>query len=499
MNTLHDRNPQIAARRLGERPSPRPLPARLAGAVFGLVAAAAPAAELWIGAATIDITPDRPVALDGQFHTRVSRGVDNPITATAVAIEARDKGGAVDHAVFVSCDLVVFRPPVPPPLRDRLRGRLPEVDPRKVILTATHTHTAPVTQEGTYAIPTNGVMRPAEYVPFLTERLADVIVNAWTQRQAGSVSWALGHAVVGQNRRAVYADGTAQMYGATSRDDFRGLEGGADHGLQTLFFWNRDGEPIAVGINLACPSQEVESRSTINADFWHDVRQQVRAALTNDLAVLGWPGAAGDISPHRMYFKAAEDRMLKLRGLTATQEIGRRIARETVDLCGLARRETRADVEFSHRVEDLVLPVRRVTDAEAAQARSEVEAMTKKGDATHRTAWFQATVDRHRTQDRDSTFPVEIHVLRIGDVAIATNPFELFGDYGVQVQGRSPALQTLVIELTGGWGRYLPTRRAVAGGGYSAVVESGMVGPEGGQILVDRTVEWIKAAWEVKR
>ena len=81
-------------------------------------------------------------------------------------------------------------------------------------------------------------------------------------------------------------------------------------------------------------------------------------------------------------------------------------------------------------------------------------------------------------------------MVRIGDVAIATNPFELFSDYGVQIKGRSKAVQTFVVQLCGP-GSYLPTRRAVAGGGYSAVVESSEVGPEGGQVLVDRTVEMI--------
>ena len=77
----------------------------------------------------------------------------------------------------------------------------------------------------------------------------------------------------------------------------------------------------------------------------------------------------------------------------------------------------------------------------------------------------------------------------MGDVAIATNPFELFVDYGVQIKGRSKALQTLLLQFTNGPGSYLATAKAVGGGGYGAVVESNQVGPEGGQILVERTVQ----------
>jgi hypothetical protein len=90
-------------------------------------------------------------------------------------------------------------------------------------------------------------------------------------------------------------------------------------------------------------------------------------------------------------------------------------------------------------------------------------------------------------------FEMEMHVLRLGDVAIATNQFELFTDYGVQIKGRSPALQTFIIQLAGP-GTYLPTERAVRGGGYGA--ERFQVGPEGGQMLVDKTVETIEALWK---
>ena len=456
---------------------------------------AATAAELWIGGATTSITPDQPVALDGQFGTRVSRSVDNPVLATAVAIEARQDGRSIDQAVLVSCDLVAIRPPVLAPLRERLQKKLPDLDARKVILTATHTHTAPVTEEGKYEIPKEGVMQPSQYVEFLHDRLEELIANAWNQRKPGGVSWGLGHAVVGYNRRAVYANGTAVMYGKTDRPEFRGIEGYEDHGLEMLFFWNEARKPLAVAVNVPCPSQEVEGGSKINADFWHDVRQQLQAGELKDVLVLGWPGAAGDQSPHRMYRKAAEERMLKLRGLSYTQEIARRIVGEINEVCELLRDNVQSDVPFAHKVDDVALPVRKVTEKEAADAQAEIDALAKKGDASRRRLWHQKVVDRYQRQDQEPTLSVEVHALRIGDVAIVTNPFELFLDYGVQMQGRSKALQTFVLQLTCGSCGYLPTQRAVDGGGYSAVVASSHVGPEGGQLLTDRSVELINSLW----
>jgi hypothetical protein len=89
---------------------------------------------------------------------------------------------------------------------------------------------------------------------------------------------------------------------------------------------------------------------------------------------------------------------------------------------------------------------------------------------------------------------MELHVIRIGDIAIATNPFELFTDYAIQMKARSPAVQTFVIQLAGP-GTYLPSGRAAQGGGYSAIAESNEVGPEGGQVLVEQTLQEMNALW----
>ena len=71
----------------------------------------------------------------------------------------------------------------------------------------------------------------------------------------------------------------------------------------------------------------------------------------------------------------------------------------------------------------------------------------------------------------------------------------MFTEFGTRLIARSKAEQTFVIQLVGR-ATYLPTARAVAGGGYSAIVESSIVGPEGGQVLVDKSVELINAMWE---
>jgi hypothetical protein len=110
-------------------------------------------------------------------------------------------------------------------------------------------------------------------------------------------------------------------------------------------------------------------------------------------------------------------------------------------------------------------------------------------------------VERYLAQQKGGwkTYPMELHVLRLGDVAIATNPFELFVDYGVQIQARSPAVQTFLIQLAASGALpayYVPTTRAVPGGGYSAEPTHNLIGPEGAQSLVDQTVKAINELWK---
>ncbi|MCP4614499.1 MAG: hypothetical protein GY845_37950 [Planctomycetes bacterium] len=462
------------------------------------------AAELLVGTAVADITPAEPVAVSGQFHLRIARKVETPITANVIALESHEENLSRDIAIMVSCDLLYIPLDVLELIRKGVRSRLPNLDTMKIFLNGTHTHTAPVLLLDKYPIPEEGVMQVEEYLSFLAKQVADAIVQAWNKRSKGSVTWGLSHAVVAYNRRAVYANGSAQMYGKTDRTDFRNLEGYEDHDINTLFFWNDSGELVGTVVNVSCPSQEVESRSALNADFWHPVRKALRERYGEQLCVLAWTGASGDQSPHLMYRKAADERMRKLRSLNRLDEIARRIVRAVDDAYEVVKNDRHTDVPLIHKVEMIRMPMRLVTEAEYTEAKEAVEKAAAQIKLNSKAAlreyrrikWYGITVNRFEKQRTEPKpkYEMELHVLRIGDVAVCTNSFELFTDFGIRMKARSKAVQTFVVQLVGP-GTYLPTKKAIRGGHYSAVVHSSLVGPEGGNVLVNRTLNIINSLW----
>ncbi len=475
--------------------------------------AAAVAGELKIGAATVDITPAPPVSVDGQMALRVATKVETPVEANIIVLESDGMGGKKTTSVWITCDVVT----IPTELRDMIRAavadRLPGFNTRNMLINATHTHTGGVVRANWYHEP-DSILKVVDYQRFIAGRVAGGVAEAWEKRQAGSVSWGLGYAKVAYNRRARYADGSARMYGRTDVDEFRKIEGYEDQSINTLFFWSNSGSLMAACINVVSPAQIVESRSAINADYWHPLRQMLRDQNGRNLAVLGWIGAAGDQTPRPMYEHLAEARMVALRNgqkdLSTLgkdfrtdaylKEMARRIAGCVNDICEVVRNDRHTDVQLVHQVEDWELPMRLVTEeeyAESKKARDEDSAEPKRAlEMKRRIAWQQEVIDRYENQKKTGrpVYPVEIHVVRLGDIAIASNPFELFTDYGVQMKARSKALQTFVVQLAGP-GTYLPTKEAEAGGHYSAIVQSVRVGPEGGQILVDKTVKAVNRLW----
>ncbi|NLF23595.1 MAG: hypothetical protein GX590_10610, partial [Lentisphaerae bacterium] len=266
---------------------------------------------LQAGFAEIDLTPDGPVRLAGQFAERVSESVESPVTATALALEANG-----EQAVICSCDLVSVSTELLAAIRARLGGE-PGLDPDRVVVCATHTHTSLVYQDAGLSrslavlqryLPPNkqyiehvhddDVLSAPAAFDWLVRRIAEAIATAWRAREPSRVANGFGRAAVGMNRRAVYSDGSAAMWGDTNTPAFEHLEGGNDSGVELLYVFSEAGARLrGVVANVACPAQCVQHRTFLSSDYWGDVKRELRAQLGDELAVVGLCSAAGDQCP----------------------------------------------------------------------------------------------------------------------------------------------------------------------------------------------------------
>ncbi|MDW7658963.1 MAG: hypothetical protein SCM11_17480 [Bacillota bacterium] len=454
---------------------------------------------IMIGWARGEITPPRKTLVQGQFHTRISDQVVSPLTATALALEVKAADGTSEQAVFLSCDLAsegfkedLFR---------SLEGRCLDLDRQKLTVNCTHTHNAPSMSRGCYDEPDNDpeFMNPDEYRLWLAARLADIIERSWQGRQSGGVSRGFGYAVVGRCRRAVYADGSARMYGDTNRPDFIGFESCDDHAVNMIFAHDEAGALTGIIVNLACPSQCEEGGTYFSADFWHNVRESIRERYGPSVHLLPQCAPAGDMSPHLLSDQKEEKDLRDRLGFDDKGIIAHRIMAAIEEgLANASPIETTA--EFDHQVKTLRLPRLMVTEDEY-EMEKRIGAMSDEERARQSFAFqrlwpFGLVCDliaRYEQQEAHPVHETEAHFIRLGDVVFATNPFELFVDYGAQIRCRSRALQTFLIQLADGSGDgfYLPTQRALDGGHYSALIKSNWVGPDGGKMLVEETVRSI--------
>ena len=487
----------------------------VAASVFA--AAHASAATLYVGAASCDITPEMPSFLAGQFSARVSTGVEYPLTANILALESREGDKSLDSAMIISVDVAVVRASFLLPVREGILQRLPEFDADKLIIASTHTHSAPPSRDGHFK-QRDGVQVPSDHVKFSASRIGAAAKQAWDQREPAKFSFGLGHAVVAYNRRAVYADDTAVMYGKTNAPNFRAIEGMEDHDVNSMFFWDTNDKLLAMLVDVSCPSQEVESNRLLSSDYWGPTREQLWEKYGQHVVVVGLCGAAGDQSPHLRYRQAADDRMTNLRKLNRLQEISRRIVRGVDEVYGVVQNAKEENVVLRHQHAILNLPQRIVTEAEYAVCKAETERL-KASPGNGRGNWNARVVARYERLKTDPhpVLPTPVNVLRIGDTVLCTNQFELYTDFAIQIKARSKAVQTFVVQLANGAGKpqpphdasedekldwyyssggtYLPSERAVKGGGYGAVIQSNVVGPEGGQVLVEETVKMINGMW----
>jgi len=483
-----------------------------------------------IGWSEVDFTPKEKIKLAGQFFERISNDVETPITVTALAIDSGD-----DQMIICSCDLVSIGENLIELVREKV-ANLEGLDVSKIIIGATHTHTSYLYKRGNlrgadssldvlkrympegkqYKMHASGeAMDPEKALYVLVDAIAKAVTEAWEKRDYGYYANEFGRAVVGMCRRVVYDDGSAKMWGDTNHANFSELEAGNDSGIELLYFFDADKKLTGVLANIACPSQVVEQRSFISSDYWGKVKILLREHFGEDLYILGLGAAGGDQCPRdmvrwiepetpiddpnvapRTLVRKADPSMYDVAG---TWKIGKRVAREIIDVYEEALQDMTDEAVLTHKVETLQLPLRRATIEEYNEAVHKIEEFFRYcpdeidyNDNAHMHV-YAGTVSRFKEQQTRELVPMELHTARLGDVAFATNPFELFLDYGNRMRARSYAKQTFIFQLTGGSLGYLPTKHAEEGSHYSAYISSGTVGHEGGDLLVRTTLDRINS------
>ncbi|MBQ7897168.1 MAG: hypothetical protein IJ323_01960 [Clostridia bacterium] len=476
------------------------------------------------------IVPEgRKVDLVGQFYERISDVVETPISITALAIECGD-----DAAIFCVCDLVSVSSSLLKALRDAIPdGILPK---DKIMLSVIHTHTSMgystrsdlfgsslqalmalkpdhIKYEPLVSDNDPAILRGDEARDFIVERAAKACIEAWQNRSEGAYATGFGRAAIGMCRRVCYDDGSAKMWGDTNKANFTELESGNDSGIEMLFTYDESKKLTGVIANIACPSQVLEHQNFISSDLSGKIKGLIRKKYGDDVNFIYFISPAGDMCPRDMVRWVDAEIKLNDPNISRDYIIERDADPSMFDVSGCERAALRAvneifyeldgvknyvtDTTLEHKNLTVNLPVRRVTIEEKDNAVKEIERFFEKcGDTINyadnaNNMIHAGTITRYEYQQEHNMYPIEVHVMKLGDLAFATNPFELFLNYGNQMRARSKARQTFLIQQCCGAYGYLPTEKAEKGSHYSAFVSSGTTGHEGGDILVRTTVEEI--------
>ena len=513
------------------------------------------AGDLKIGWGKRSIAMPGPVPISGQFHLRVSQGTYTPVIASALVIE-----NSKDAVIFVSCDVVSVQPKVLILVKEILAREIKGFPVEKLIINATHTHAGPSTGANVINYPNKMKVTPgSEVQKFIARQIADAVKEAWQKRTPGAVSYGYGFATTGHSRRAVYlrdmgkkfkasagvaVNGHGIMYGNTADPDFASYEAGTDTFINLLYTFDSKGKLSGAVINVPCPSQTSEAVWSYNASFWHNVREKL-AAKYGDVGVIAQSAAAGDLAPRQLHYKAAERRRYMLKysklieeyvknpmprpafngvkssavaadsgevlELMRAEDIANRIVAAFDEVLSWAGKEKYSSPVLTHHVKTVKLakrsfPKALVDDEKRKHAASMKEKFLTEGDPLtmlmhnsrlqSRRRRMAAISTRYEQVKKEPFLLTDIHAVRIGDIAFATNRFELFLDYQHRIQGRSPFEQTFIVQLTvdpRGTGSYLATARGEKNKGYSATAYSNQVSYKGGQQLVNETLKMLKA------
>ena len=467
----------------------------------GLVAGSTSACAmepLRAGMAETDITPPLGFPMAGYYHERLATGVRDPLKAKAVVLE---QGGT--KVAIVACDLTGISTDLTHEVR-KIAAEKTGIAAEHIILTATHSHTAPDYTRDLYLhLDEQHAAEDARYAPQLIEGIAAAIAQAHQQLAPAGVrsGTATQETPIAFNRRFVMKDGSVRTWMSLDNPEVVRPAGPIDPEVGIVAFSDAAGQPLGVFSSFALHLDTVGG-TLWSADYPYYVERTLREKLGEQIISLFGAGCCGDINH--------VDPSRKERN--PTEMIGRSLG-ETVE-GGLANLVTVEQPVLAVRRASVMLPLRDVTDEQitraaqllpAAAAGEKIEFFDlveahrsivldqfrnkpPRADSKKYISWGLS----HQLAGIGAELPVEVHAVAIGrDVAIVFLPGEIFVELGLAIKQASPFNTTLVVELSNAVETvYVPTRAAYAVGSYE--VTNTMLEPGSGEILVETALSLLR-------
>lgn len=253
-----------------------------------------------VGAAKVDITPDEPVRLSGYASRLIpSDGIEDRLSARALILSPQNpqtkppaEGLHPDSLVVVSIDAIGISAVMTEKILDKVLPNL-KIPRSRIVFCTTHSHTAPHLDgliPNLFGVP----MPDAEQQAMLRatqmniDRVAQVILDAKTTLQPGTVDYGLGRAEFAINRRMLK---DKQWVGIGTVD-----EGPVDRNVRVLRVRDNAGKLVAVSYQYACHSTST-SENRISGD-WGGISAGIIEEKNPGCIALPIIGCGADANPN---------------------------------------------------------------------------------------------------------------------------------------------------------------------------------------------------------
>ncbi|MBI1246328.1 c-type cytochrome [bacterium] len=411
-------------------------------------------AELKVGAAVVDVTPETfPVLINGGFLPR--KGEPKDIHARAIVLD--DGNTRIALVVTDSCMM-------PKDLLDsakQLAAQRSQIPADHMLISATHTHTAPSSMGalGTDADPT--------YVPYLRIKLAEAILQAEKNLAPAQVGWGTIDANQftasrrwilrrGQEREDPFGVMSVRASMHTAKNNMAnviGPSGPEDPDLSVISFQTPEGKPIALLANFSMHYYSGGGAADYFGAYCRKLEEDLGSDADKDhpfVAIMSH-GCSGDIWRYDYSDGTTQTFDGFVDGMVAK-------TKQAIDSI-----EYQRDAPLAMAEKRMTLNYRVPSEERLAWAKKVMEEM---GDRPLKTASEVYAREQIILHERQST-EIVVQAIKVGSIAIASTPNETYALSGLKIKRRSPFEHTMVIELANGGDGYIPPPEQHLLGGYN--------------------------------